>query len=101
MRILQMAFRSDVGNIDLPHNYIPNSVVYTGTHDNDTILGWFQSKPGEGSTRDAQQIGDENLPGLFEIERQGDSLDFIMAFASVAGIASAIADILGLGRKHA
>lgn len=43
MRILQFAFGGDATNPYLPHNYIPNSVVYTGTHDNDTTLGWWQS----------------------------------------------------------
>jgi 4-alpha-glucanotransferase len=41
MCILQFAFGGDPGDRFLPHNYIPNSVVYTGTHDNDTSLGWF------------------------------------------------------------
>jgi 4-alpha-glucanotransferase len=43
MRILQFAFASDAKNSFLPHNYVPNTVVYTGTHDNDTSLSWFQS----------------------------------------------------------
>ena len=43
MRILQFAFSSDAKNHDLPHNYHSNVVVYTGTHDNDTTVGWFQA----------------------------------------------------------
>ena len=50
MRILQFAFDEaegdsglDPSNIFLPHNYIPNSVVYTGTHDNSTMKGWLNS----------------------------------------------------------
>jgi 4-alpha-glucanotransferase len=42
MKILQFAFGSGPGNAYLPHNHIKNSVVYTGTHDNDTSAGWFQ-----------------------------------------------------------
>lgn len=42
MRILHFAFGSDPGNPYLPFNYVRNSVVYTGTHDNDTSVGWFQ-----------------------------------------------------------
>lgn len=45
MKILQFAFNSDSGNSYLPHNYSQNCVVYTGTHDNDTTLGWYQSAP--------------------------------------------------------
>jgi 4-alpha-glucanotransferase len=43
MRILQFAFDGDPDNLYLPHNHTPDSVVYTGTHDNDTTLSWFDS----------------------------------------------------------
>ena len=43
MKILQFAFDSDAMNPYLPHNHTPNSVVYTGTHDNNTTLGWWQN----------------------------------------------------------
>ncbi len=43
MKVLQFAFDSGPGNPYLPHNYNMDSVVYTGTHDNDTIKGWFDS----------------------------------------------------------
>lgn len=42
MKILQFAFDSAEENDYLPHNYQKNSVVYTGTHDNDTVRGWFE-----------------------------------------------------------
>ena len=47
MRILQFAFGGDAKNHDLPHNYIENCIAYTGTHDNDTAIGWFESAPPE------------------------------------------------------
>jgi 4-alpha-glucanotransferase len=43
MKVLQFAFGSDETNVNLPHNYSSNFLVYTGTHDNDTSLGWFNS----------------------------------------------------------
>ena len=43
MKVLQFAFGSDASNANLPHNYSSNFFVYTGTHDNDTSLGWFNS----------------------------------------------------------
>jgi len=43
MKVLQFAFGSDTENTNLPHNYATNFLVYTGTHDNDTSLGWFNS----------------------------------------------------------
>ncbi|REL38738.1 4-alpha-glucanotransferase [Rhodohalobacter sp. SW132] len=45
MKILQFAFDSDSTNNFLPHNYSQNCVTYTGTHDNDTSIGWYQSAP--------------------------------------------------------
>ncbi len=42
MSILQFAFDSDSHNPYLPHNHGQNTVVYTGTHDNDTTLGWYK-----------------------------------------------------------
>ena len=41
MRVLQFAFGADNSNTYLPHNYEPNTVVYGGTHDNNTSLGWW------------------------------------------------------------
>lgn len=45
MKIIQFAFDSDSKNSFLPHNYPQNSVVYTGTHDNDTSVGWYEKAP--------------------------------------------------------
>ncbi len=41
MAILQFAFGGDAGNLYLPHNHTANCVVYPGTHDNDTAVGWY------------------------------------------------------------
>ncbi len=43
MKVLQFAFSGDMENEYLPHNYKNNCVVYTGTHDNDTLLGWVET----------------------------------------------------------
>ncbi|HOO22107.1 MAG TPA: 4-alpha-glucanotransferase [Clostridia bacterium] len=43
MRVFQFGFDGDVNNKHLPHNYHPECVAYTGTHDNDTSLGWLLS----------------------------------------------------------
>ncbi len=43
MCILQFAFSSDARNLYLPHNHQPDSVVYAGTHDNDTVAGWWHT----------------------------------------------------------
>ncbi|MBI3650697.1 MAG: 4-alpha-glucanotransferase [Acidobacteria bacterium] len=102
MRIFQFAFRSTT-NSDLPHHYIPHAVVYTGTHDNDTAVGWFNSKAGEGSTRSAEQIEAEKRFCLDYLNSKGREIhwDFIRAaLASVADTAIIpLQDLLGLGSE--
>jgi 4-alpha-glucanotransferase len=51
MRVLQFAFNNDTNNIHLPDNYESNVVAYTGTHDNDTTVGWFESLTEENEER--------------------------------------------------
>jgi 4-alpha-glucanotransferase len=43
MKILQFAFDSGASNPYLPHNHVTHGIVYTGTHDNDTTIGWYES----------------------------------------------------------
>jgi 4-alpha-glucanotransferase len=101
MRILQFAFGGDTKNHDLPHNYIKNCVAYTGTHDNDTTVGWFQSQAGAGSTRDDSQIRREHDFCLKYLRSDGAEIhwDFIRAiWASAANTAiTPMQDLLGLG----
>ena len=90
MRILQFGFSSDATNKDLPHNYDPRDVVYTGTHDNDTTIGWFTQAEGKGSTRSLEQIEREREYCLRYLNSDGREIhwDFIRAaFASVADMA--------------
>jgi 4-alpha-glucanotransferase len=44
-RVLQFGFDGHFDNPYLPHNFIPNTVVYTGTHDNPTSRGWYEELP--------------------------------------------------------
>src|SRR5262249_42531847 len=81
-------------------NYIPNCVVYTGTHDNDTTVGWFRSRAGKGSTRSAEQIKREREYCLKYLNTRGREInwDFIRAaFSSTANTAIVpMQDVLGL-----
>lgn len=63
MNILQFAFDNDPTNVYLPHNYVKNSVVYTGTHDNDTTLGWYQklNDDSRACIRDYLDVNDDNI----------------------------------------
>jgi 4-alpha-glucanotransferase len=103
MRILQFAYGGDTRNIDLPHNYHRNVVVYTGTHDNDTAVGWFDSEAGGGSTRTAKQIEREREFCRSYLNTKGREIhwDFIRAVLSSVANTSIIPlqDVLGLGTE--
>lgn len=93
MRVLQFAFGADFpGSAFLPHNHVRNCVVYTGTHDNNTICGWFAVEAGERERNHlARYLG--RTPEEKEIH-----WDLIrMALASVAQTAVIpMQDLLGL-----
>jgi 4-alpha-glucanotransferase len=58
MKVLQFAFDSDRANPFLPFNYVNrNCVVYTGTHDNDTTMGWFTARSPEEQARVVDYLG--------------------------------------------
>ena len=101
MRILQFGFSGEADNKFLPHNYEHEDVAYTGTHDNDTTVGWFNAEEGVGSTRTAEQITKEREYCLKYLDTDGREIhwDFVRAvFASVADTALIpLQDILGLG----
>ena len=103
MRILQFAFGGDTANHDLPHNYINNSVAYTGTHDNDTTVGWFNSQSGAGSTRNEAEIDREREFCLKYLNSNGAEIhwDFVRAvWSSVANTSIVpMQDLLGLGTE--
>jgi 4-alpha-glucanotransferase len=95
MRVLQFAFDGDADNPYLPHNYVSNTVVYTGTHDNPTTRGWYEDLPDQ----QRQQLwtylerpagaGDEVAPALMRL-----------GWSSVAALAIApLQDVLNLGNE--
>jgi 4-alpha-glucanotransferase len=94
MRVLQFAFDGHVDNPHLPENYVTNSVVYTGTHDNPTVRGWFEDLTAEQQDRVWKRLG-----------RQGAQSDAAralieLAWSSKAALAMApLQDILNLGRE--
>jgi 4-alpha-glucanotransferase len=90
MKILQFAFGSDSENPFLPFNYIRRCVVYTGTHDNDTVIGWFEQL----SDCERQRIADY----LGCVSPDGIHWDLIrLALSSIANQAILpLQDLLGL-----
>ena len=103
MRILQFAFSSDTTNQDMPHNYHRNVVVYTGTHDNDTTVGWFNSVAGEGSTRTVEQINKERAFCMRYLNTDGVEIHWALIRAVLASVADTalipLQDLLGLGTE--
>lgn len=61
MRILQFGFSDDPDNPHEPHNCVPHSVIYTGTHDNDTTLGWYQQLTVEHKQKVDDYLGEPNV----------------------------------------
>jgi 4-alpha-glucanotransferase len=90
MKILQFAFSTDATDKFLPHNYRPNFVVYSGTHDNDTTRGWY-----EGSATDQER---DYFRRYFRTDGQDAAWTLIeAAWSSVASIAIApLQDLLNL-----
>ena len=92
MKILQFAFGSGPDNIYLPHNHIRECVVYTGTHDNDTTLGWFGKLPVKEQKKVVNYLGTPGEEVAWELIRA--------ALASVATTAIIpLQDLLGLGSE--
>lgn len=90
MRVLQFAFVADTASDFLPHNYIHNTVAYSGTHDNDTTVGWFTKL--DAATR--QQVLDYS-------GTDGQAIHWEMARLLMMSVADTVIltlqDVLGLG----
>jgi 4-alpha-glucanotransferase len=94
-RVLQFAFDGHADNPYLPGNYVPNTVVYTGTHDNATTRGWYEDLPGpeRGNLwrylKRADGAAEDAAPALLRL-----------AWSSVAALAIApLQDVLNLGKE--
>ncbi|HEY1024652.1 MAG TPA: 4-alpha-glucanotransferase, partial [Sphingobacteriaceae bacterium] len=83
MKVLQFAFGNDAGeSLNAPHHYTTNHFVYTGTHDNNTTLGWYLNDAGE---HDIANIA--NYTGLRVNAKSIVSIFMRLAYASVAKVA--------------
>lgn len=92
MKILHFAFGSDANNAYLPFNVVPNSVIYTGTHDNNTTIGWYYQDASDYERDRVQKYLGCNGP-------HGIAWDFIrLAMSSVAHQAIIpLQDVFNLG----
>jgi 4-alpha-glucanotransferase len=93
MKVIQFAFDSREDSDYLPHNYPTNCVVYTGTHDNDTVMGWMKTAPKQ-SVKFAKEY-------LNLTQEEGYNWGMMRAaWSSVADLAIVpMQDIIGLGSE--
>jgi 4-alpha-glucanotransferase len=93
IRVFQFGFDGNPGNPHLPHNCVPNTVAYTGTHDNNTTQGWFESLP-EHVRQTARSYAGQHSSATSEI-----AWNFIRSvWTSKAGLSIApLQDLLNLG----
>jgi 4-alpha-glucanotransferase len=104
MSVLQFAFGTDPqASTFRPHNYPREIVAYTGTHDNDTTVGWWNGSRATDSTRTQTDIANEHAAVRAYLNTDGHDIHqvFIRAIlASVADTALApMQDVLGLGSE--
>ena len=93
MRILQFAFGSNSANNFLPHRHQNDTVVYSGTHDNDTTVGWWSTATAQERAYACDYLGVDGHDIHWDLIRA--------ACASVADTAiHPMQDILGLGTEH-
>jgi 4-alpha-glucanotransferase len=104
MAILQFAFGSDPqGDGFRPHNHTRDLVVYTGTHDNDTTVGWWTSSGQADSTRTAEEVRRERELCLKYLGSDGREIHWAFIRAALASVADTaiipLQDVLGLGSE--
>jgi 4-alpha-glucanotransferase len=104
MSILQFAFGTDSqANVFLPHTYPRDRVVYTGTHDNDTTLGWWTSTGAGDSTRSADDVARERDYAMRYLATDGREMNWTLIRAALASVADTalipMQDVLGLGSE--
>jgi 4-alpha-glucanotransferase len=104
MSILQFAFGTDAqANHFQPHTYPRELVVYTGTHDNDTTVGWWTSSGAGDSTRTAADVAQERDYAMRYLATDGHEMHWTLMRAALASVANTallpMQDLLGLGSE--
>jgi 4-alpha-glucanotransferase len=93
MKILQFGFGNEGAHVYLPHRYEPDCVVYTGTHDNDTVVGWWNAS----ATEEEKKLASAYL-GVGE-----DGVHWAFNRAALTSVAKLcvipVQDVLGLDSK--
>lgn len=103
MSILQFAFGGDGQAKEFkPHNFPRERVVYTGTHDNDTTMGWWNSGAGD-STRSLEEVTREKNYAKRYLNTDGSEMHWVLIRTALASVANTVLvpmqDVLGLGNE--
>ncbi len=100
MRILQFAFDDPTGSDYLPHRFVANTVVYSGTHDNDTLIGWLRQRPPR-NKRAAMAHRDVRMRALEYVGGDVREIHWEFIRAALGSVANTaifpVQDVLGLG----
>jgi 4-alpha-glucanotransferase len=104
MAILQFAFGNDPQAPDFkPHNYPHHLTAYTGTHDNDTVVGWWSSRAGAGSIRSAEDVEKELAYAKRYLNTDGSEINWVLIRTMMASVANTVLfplqDVLGVGSE--
>ncbi len=104
MSILQFAFADEEDGSDyLPHNLRPDCVLYTGTHDNDTLVGWWTSDAAADPARTEAAILRERDFVRRYLDTDGDEIHWTLIRTALASVADTVImplqDVLGLGSE--
>lgn len=103
MAILQFAFGNDPQARSFqPHNYMPELAAYTGTHDNDTVTGWWRSEGGD-SVRTSEDIRIEKARARAYLGTDGHQMNWVLIRTLMSSVAETVLaplqDVLGLGSE--
>jgi 4-alpha-glucanotransferase len=102
MRVLEFAFVDDSREYQ-PHRFPRQTVVYTGTHDNDTVIGWLTSHQRSRAEHDAQRLLEERVRALRYAGSDGREANWDMIRTALMSVANTaifpLQDLLGLGTE--
>lgn len=102
MRVLEFAFVDESRHYQ-PHRFTPNTVVYTGTHDNDTVMGWLNAGERAHDPSTAQRLRAERDRALAYAGSDGSEAHWDMIRICLASVANTaifpVQDLLGLGTE--
>jgi 4-alpha-glucanotransferase len=103
MAVLQFAFGDDPQAASFrPHNYAADTVAYSGTHDNDTAMGWWHGGAGQ-SVRSEHDVAREKAFAKAYLDTDGTEMNWVMIRALLASVADTaivpLQDVLGLGSE--